>query len=252
MFVVAGRVRYERLHRNPVDRPLSARAAERLVTRAAGRPRTEWGRWRRVTALQRLERARHPAVPRLLRRVLHDRDPTIAAAAVRTLGDIGDDWAIDLLVDALRDGEGSRSRIASELERLAPAPGPEARCHSSVTGTRSFASGARPCFGRIRNSASLRSSSSPGTPTRTSVRRRWRRWERAMAARSRRRCRRDSTTVNGSSASTPREPWGTSSARKRRLPSRGCSPIGAGGCASGKGRAPRHGLRCGARRSSHS
>jgi HEAT repeat protein len=56
--------------------------------------------------------------------VLHDPDPTIAAAAVRTLGDVGDDWAIDLLVDALRDGEGSRSRIASELERLAPAPGP--------------------------------------------------------------------------------------------------------------------------------
>jgi HEAT repeat protein len=123
LVVVLGRLRYERLHRDPVDRPLGARAAERLVHRAAGRPRTEWGRWRRVTALQRLERARHPAVPRLLRRVLHDPDPTIAAAAVRTLGDVGDDWAIDLLLDALRDGEGSRSRIASELERLAPAPG---------------------------------------------------------------------------------------------------------------------------------
>jgi HEAT repeat protein len=123
VFVVVGRLRYERLHRNPVERPLSGRQAERLVARAAGRPRTEWGRWRRVTALQRLERARHPAVPRLLRRVLHDPDPTIAAAAVRTLGDIGDDWAIDLLLNALRSGDGSRSRIASELERLAPAPG---------------------------------------------------------------------------------------------------------------------------------
>ena len=47
----------------------------------------------------------------------------IAAAAIRTLGDIGDDWAIDLLLDALRRGESQRSRIASELERLAPAPG---------------------------------------------------------------------------------------------------------------------------------
>jgi HEAT repeat protein len=56
--------------------------------------------------------------------VLHDPDPTIAAAAVRTLGDVGDAWAIDLLLDALRHGDGSRSRIASELERLAPAPGP--------------------------------------------------------------------------------------------------------------------------------
>jgi HEAT repeat protein len=64
-------------------------------------------------------------VPRLLRRVLHDPDPKIAAAAIRTLGDVGDEWAVDLLLDTLRDGNGSRSRIASELERLAPAPGPK-------------------------------------------------------------------------------------------------------------------------------
>ncbi len=125
IIVVAGRLRFERLHRNPAERPLSARDAERLVRRASGRPRTEWGRWRRVTALQRLERARHPAVPRLLRRVLRDPDPKIATAAIRTLGDVGDDWAVDLLLDALRNGDGARSRIASELERLAPAPGPK-------------------------------------------------------------------------------------------------------------------------------
>jgi hypothetical protein len=125
LIVVIGRLRYERLHRDAVDRPLSPRAAERLVRRATGRPRTEWGRWRRVSALQRLERARHPTVPQLLRRVLHDPDPKIAAAAIRTLGDVGDDWAVDVLLDALRGGDGSRSRIASELERLAPAPGPK-------------------------------------------------------------------------------------------------------------------------------
>jgi HEAT repeat protein len=77
-----------------------------------------------VSALQRLEQARHPSVPRLLRRVLHDPDPTIASAAIRTLGHVGDEWAIELLVDALRRGDGSRSRIAAELERLRPAPGP--------------------------------------------------------------------------------------------------------------------------------
>jgi HEAT repeat protein len=76
-----------------------------------------------VTALQRLEQAHHPAVPRLIRPVLDDADPMIAAAAIRTLGDIGDEWAIDLLVDALRRGHGQRSRIAAELERLAPALG---------------------------------------------------------------------------------------------------------------------------------
>jgi HEAT repeat protein len=120
--IVLGRIRYDRARRELVA-PLSDRAARRLVRRAGGRPRTEWGRWRRVTALQRLEQARHPAVRRLIRRILDDPDPKIAAAAIRTLGDIGDEWAIDLLLDALRRGDGQRSRIAAELERLAPQPG---------------------------------------------------------------------------------------------------------------------------------
>jgi hypothetical protein len=123
--LVVGRLRYERTHRDARDRALSKRQADRLVHRAEKPSRTEWGRWRRISALQRLERARHPAVPRLLRRVLADPDPNIVAAAIRTLGDVGDDWAIELLLDALRRGEGSRSRVASELERLAPAPGPK-------------------------------------------------------------------------------------------------------------------------------
>jgi HEAT repeat protein len=123
--IVLGRLRYERAHRVGGSKELTERVATRLVRRVSRPkpPRTEWGKWRRVTALQRLERAHHPAVPRLVRRVLEDPDPTIAAAAVRTLGDIGDEWAIDLLVDALRRGHGQRSRVASELERLAPAPG---------------------------------------------------------------------------------------------------------------------------------
>jgi HEAT repeat protein len=123
--IVLGRLRYERAHRGVESKELTARAATRLVRRVSRRKpaRTEWGKWRRVTALQRLERAHHPAVPRLVRRVLDDSDPKIAAAAIRTLGDIGDEWAIDLLVDALRRGHGQRSRVAAELERLAPAPG---------------------------------------------------------------------------------------------------------------------------------
>jgi HEAT repeat protein len=121
--VVLGRLRYERMRHAPASETLSSRAIDRLVRRAAGRPRSEWGRWRRVTALQRLERAHHPAVQRLIRPVLDDPDPRIATAAIRTLGDIGDDWAIDVLLDALRRGYGPRSRVAAELERLAPAPG---------------------------------------------------------------------------------------------------------------------------------
>jgi HEAT repeat protein len=123
--IVLGRLRYERAYRAMGPKELTARDAMRLVRRVSGRtpPRTEWGRWRRVSALQELERAHHPSVPRLVRRVLDDSDPKIAGAAIRTLGDIGDEWAIDLLVDALRRGRGQRSRVAAELERLAPLPG---------------------------------------------------------------------------------------------------------------------------------
>ena len=120
--IVLGRLRYDRARRASVA-PLSDRAAQRLVRRARGRPRSEWGRWRRVRALQRLEQAHHPAVPYLIKPVLDDPDPMIAAAAIRTLGDIGDEWATGLLLDLLRRGHGQRSRIAAELERLAPAPG---------------------------------------------------------------------------------------------------------------------------------
>jgi HEAT repeat protein len=123
--IVVGRLRYERAHQAVGATELADRQAARLVRRVGKRPRTEWGRWRRVTALQRLEGAHHPAVPRLVGSVLDDSDHTIAAAAIRTLGDIGDDWAIDLLLDALRRGNGQRSRVAAELERLAPAPGPK-------------------------------------------------------------------------------------------------------------------------------
>jgi HEAT repeat protein len=123
LVILLGRVRYDR-HRH-ADRTtgLSPRVADRLVRRVERRARTRWGRWRRVHALQRLEEAHHPAVPRLIGSVLDDADPKIAAAAISTLGEIGDDWAIDVLVDALRRGHGLRSRVASELELLAPAPG---------------------------------------------------------------------------------------------------------------------------------
>jgi hypothetical protein len=71
--VVLGRL----LRADPARAPrksLGRREADRLVRRARGRPRTEWGRWRRVAALQRLEQAHHPAAPRLIRPVLDDSD----------------------------------------------------------------------------------------------------------------------------------------------------------------------------------
>lgn len=120
--ILVGRLRYDRRRGRTSAIELSDREVRRLVRRVRGRPRTEWGRWRRVTALQRLERAHRPEVPLLIRVVLEDPDERIATAAIRTLGDMGDDWAIDVLIDALRREYGPRSRIAAELEGLAPAP----------------------------------------------------------------------------------------------------------------------------------
>lgn len=117
-----GRARYDRSRRG-AEAELGSREAARLVRRVQGHPRTEWGKWRRVTALQRLERAHHPDVPRLIEIVIADPDERIVTAVVRTLGEMGDDWAIDVLVGALKRGDGPRSRIAAELDRLAPAPG---------------------------------------------------------------------------------------------------------------------------------
>jgi HEAT repeat protein len=121
--VVLGRLRFDR-RRYSEPTNISRRKAKALVRRASRPSATEWGGWRRLTALRRLERARHPAVPRLIRPLLADPDRRIATAAIRTLGDVADGWAIGLLVDALRLGHGPRSRVAAELERLAPAPGP--------------------------------------------------------------------------------------------------------------------------------
>ena len=125
LVVVLGRTSYERKMRRAPPSGVRGREAARLVRRASRSARTEWGKWRRVAALARLEEAHHPAVPRLIKSVLADPDPRIATAAIRTLGTIGDEWAVDLLVSALHEGSGPRSRIAAELERLAPGPGPK-------------------------------------------------------------------------------------------------------------------------------
>ena len=119
--VLLGRLLHERRARQGIRRP-SRSAALRLERRAERPTRTEWGRWRRIAALDRLTKMRHPALPRLLRRALEDRHPQVVTAAVRNLGSAGEEWAVELLVEALRKGRAARSRIAAQLERLAPAP----------------------------------------------------------------------------------------------------------------------------------
>ena len=124
LVVVVGRWRYDRIAQVSGSEGLSHRAARRLVRIASARARTDWGRWRKASALTRLARAHHPATPRLLRRLLAEPDARVTGAAIRALGDLGDRWAVDVLVDAMCDGDAPRSRIAAELERLAPLPGP--------------------------------------------------------------------------------------------------------------------------------
>jgi HEAT repeat protein len=119
--VLIGRAQYERRARLGTA-SLSERATRTLLRRAERRARTEWGRWRRISALNRLAGMRHPASPHLLRKALLDSDSDVVAAAIRDLGALGDDWAVELLVEALREGRASRSRIAAQLEHLAPAP----------------------------------------------------------------------------------------------------------------------------------
>jgi hypothetical protein len=123
LVIVVGRARYDRLRGDSSPDTLGPREARTLVRRAGRTARTERGTWRRVGALRRLVRANHRAAPALLHAGLADPDPGVAAATVRVLGDLGNDWAIDLLIDALCEGHVPRSRVAAQLDRLAPRPG---------------------------------------------------------------------------------------------------------------------------------
>jgi HEAT repeat protein len=121
--IVVGRARFDRRRRLASADVVSPREARRLAQRAAGPTNGERGTWKRIVALTRLARAHHPAARGLVRTALADPDERIAAAAVRALGELGDDWSVDLLLDALRQGAVPRSRIAAQLDHLAPLPG---------------------------------------------------------------------------------------------------------------------------------
>jgi HEAT repeat protein len=121
--ILVGRVRYDRLRDEGSTGVGGAREARRLIQRVRRPARTERGTWRRIAALDRLVHARDPAMRGLLRAAISDPDEKVAAAGVRALAGVGDDWAVDVLLDALREGRVPRSRVASQLEYLAPLPG---------------------------------------------------------------------------------------------------------------------------------
>ena len=77
-------------------------------------------RWRRIAALRILTRMRWSLAPVLLERALESDDEVVVTVAVGALGELGDAHSSSLLVDALRGGRSSRSRIATQLDQ---APG---------------------------------------------------------------------------------------------------------------------------------
>jgi hypothetical protein len=124
---VGGRVVFDR---RGVSQGKAARrpgAERRLVLAAQARYRTGLGRWRRVRAIRELGRLRHPATRIVVVRALAEEKGELLEASVRALGDLGGRWAAACLVDILERGAMPRSRIASQLERLAAeaAPGLE-------------------------------------------------------------------------------------------------------------------------------
>ena len=125
LLVVVGRVGHD-LRRRPRDGPAITPRRARALRRRARLHRTETGRWRRISALVELARAGHPtARHHLYRRALRSGDVDIGDAAVRALGLLAPThgWALDLLIEALEEDLAPRSRIAAQLDRLAPAPG---------------------------------------------------------------------------------------------------------------------------------
>lgn len=93
------------------------------MLRRASSHRTERGKWRRISALRTLVHANEPRARLLLRRALADDDPDVVGAAVRLLGELGDDWAVGELIETLQNGSFARSRVATQLDALLPKVG---------------------------------------------------------------------------------------------------------------------------------
>lgn len=123
--VVVGRVRHDRRRRERDEGAIGARRARTLLRRARAH-RTQGGGWRRAAALVELARVGHPHARRhLYARALQSEDAEVREATVRGLGALASQrpWAVDLLVEALEEERAPRSRVAAQLEALAPRPG---------------------------------------------------------------------------------------------------------------------------------
>jgi HEAT repeat protein len=95
----------------------TSRSESRLRAAAAGHT-SEVSKWQRIAALRILARSGSDDALPLLERALSETDHDVVNAALATLGDIRDERAAGILVQALRDGAGPRSRIATQLDEF--------------------------------------------------------------------------------------------------------------------------------------
>jgi HEAT repeat protein len=72
--------------------------------------------WRRIAGMRLLALGEHPNLVPLLRRTLDDHDPEIVGASLAILGRVPDPAAAAALVEALKEGKYTPSRVATYLD----------------------------------------------------------------------------------------------------------------------------------------
>lgn len=98
-----------------------ARLGRSTVEGIALTPANPRHNWRRIAAMQLLARAQTPGLAELLTRSVSDRDQEIVGASLALLGRLPERAAADALLEALKEGKYTRSRIATYLD-LFPLP----------------------------------------------------------------------------------------------------------------------------------
>lgn len=118
------RWRFEELERTDRDE-LDLLSRDRLFALASGRKGDD-GQWYRGGPLVRLVERGDPDAERLAREALRGDDPERRYAAVTALGAVAphEDWAVDLLLEALAEGRERAARVAAALDLAAPRAGP--------------------------------------------------------------------------------------------------------------------------------
>ncbi|MFN0155688.1 MAG: HEAT repeat domain-containing protein [Gaiella sp.] len=120
--ILGGRARHDR-RRSSEHRPPVTLAT--IAAAAGDEGRT--GDWQRGTALLRLVEERHELSGRLLRQAIRSDDPALRHTAVTALGIVAqrEDWAVDLLLEALAEERASPVRVVAQLDRVADRAAPQ-------------------------------------------------------------------------------------------------------------------------------